>query len=133
MAARVRRPSSSAEARSIRDDSVRCGPDPQTVTPSDTESRHGVADYFAQAHRHRSDDVGIGVPPATTGLSNATPLAGSTYAGVYPFSTAATDLTYDFAAYSPDHLYVPSSQRHCTPADVGSYAHRRFHQRCSRF
>ena len=39
----------------------------------------------------------IGVPPAMAGLSNASPMAGSAYASVYPFSTAATELNYDFA------------------------------------
>ena len=67
-----------------------------------------ASDYFAQAHRHRRDAFSA---PALAyhrrRRSNATPLAGSTYAGVYPFSTAATDLTCDFAAYSPDNPFGP--------------------------
>ena len=73
--------------------------------------------------------AGIGVPPAPAGLSNAIPLAGSAYAGVYPFSTAATDLSYDFAADSPDNPFGPFNSPstassgvypfHCTAAAFG--------------
>ena len=66
----------------------------------------------------------IGVPPPTAGLSNAIPLAGSAYAGVYPFSTAATDLTYDIAADSPDNPFgpfpSPSTASSAAPAPLAS-------------
>ena len=70
--------------------------------------------------------AGIGVPPATAGLSNAIPLAGSAYAGVYPFSTAATDLSYDFAADSPDNPFGPfNSPSTASPGSAGLYPFHR--------
>ena len=88
---------------------------PMRPRPADRDSvGHGVTTRSrrllctsASAPQRRFQRPGIGVLPAMAGLSNATPLAGSTYAGVYPFSTAATDLTCDFAAYSPDNPFGP--------------------------
>ena len=103
----------------------RCGSFPRAgigvTSPTTLQKRIGTATLPSRA--------GIGVPPATAGLSNAIPLAGSAYAGVYPFSTAATDLSYDFAADSPDNPFGPFNSPstassgvypfHCTAAAFG--------------